>query len=196
MSSACLSDVFGKVASNRAVDHKMTGQANHNQKHVYAIAVRDGKELFLFLSICRDQQGNVYVNFPRDYEPDWKPHSSFHASGQHHQKSFGRKEFVRHRQKPDVNFRGVENVVTTGIASDEPRALNIPCQSASFEGVFEILLSDLRPEKYRTLVSVDVSEPHGNPIITPGANVIRQAVFRDTVPWILVTLFDTSPGEG
>ena len=167
----------------------MTGPANQNQVRKYAVAVRDGKDLFLFLSICRAPQGDVYVNFPRDCEPDWKPHSSYHASGQHHQKSFGHKALVRHRRKPDVNYRGTENVVTTGIASDEPRAVNTPCEPASFEGVFEIPLSDLRPDKYRTFVSVDISDREGEPIITPGAKVIRQAAFQDAFPWVLVTLF-------
>lgn len=170
----------------------MTGSANQNRKRRYAVAVRDREDLLLFLAICRAPDGDVYVNFPRDYEPDWKPHSSYHASGQHHHKSFGYKAPVRYRPKPDASFRGTENVVTTGIASDEPRAISTPCHSASFEDVFEIPLSDLRADKYRTFVSVDISDRDGKPIITPGAKVIRHAVFKDAVPWILVTLFDTS----
>ena len=192
MFSLSLFDAIETLSSEGAEGHQMTGPASQNQDSKYAVAVRDGEDLLLFLSICRGPQGDVYVNFPRDDEPAWKPHSSYHASGQHHQKSFGHKALVRDRQKPDVNFRGTENVVTTGIASDEPRAINILCQSASFVDVFEIPLSDLRPEKYRTFVSVDISEPDREPIITPGAKVIRQAVFQDRVPWIIVTLFDTN----
>ena len=169
----------------------MRSPAIQNQKREYAVAVRNGENLFLFLSICRAPQGDVYVNWPRRYEPDWNPHSSYHASGQYHHKSFGHKALVRHRPKPDANLPDTENVVTTGIASDEPSAVNTPCRPESFEDVFEIPLSDLRPEKYRTFVSVDISDRDGEPIITPGATVIRQAVFRDSVPWICVTLFDT-----
>jgi len=171
----------------------MTGQTNRNQKRMFAVAVRDGADLSLVLSVCRAPQGDVYVNFPRDHEPDWKPHSSYHASGQHHQKSFGQKFLVNHRQEPNANFSGAENVVTTGLALDEILAVKRPFQAGDFQDVFEIPLSELRPEKYRTLISVDVAEPNAQPIITPGATVIRQAVFRDTVPWILVTLFDTGP---
>jgi hypothetical protein len=190
----CLSDTSSRVSAGiwrQHGDNLMTGQTNQNQKRMFAVAVRDGADLFLVLSICRGPQGDVYVNFPRDHEPDWKPHSSYHASGQHHQKSFGHKALVHHRQKPNANFSGTENVVTTGIALDEPRAINKPCDVADFQEVFEIPLSELRPEQYRTLVSVDMTEPSGQPIITPGATVIRQAVFKDAVPWILVTLFDT-----
>lgn len=170
----------------------MMGPTDQNQKHMFAVAVRDGADVFLVLSICGGPQGDVYVNFPRDHDPDWKPHSSYHASGQHHQKSFGHKALVYHRQKLNAEFRGTANVVTTGIAANEPRAINKPCDPAEFREVFEIPLCELRPEKYRTNVSVDVTEPNGQPIITPGAKVIRQAVFKDAIPWILVTLFDTN----
>lgn len=162
-----------------------------NQKSIYAVAVRDDKELFLFLSICRGSEGDIYVNFPRDYEPDWKPHSSFHASGQHHQKSFGHKYMVRQEQKPDETFWGSKNVVSTGIAADEPRAINTSYQATDFQGVFEIPISELRKEKYRTMISVDITDTSGKPIITPGARILRQTIFKDAIPWIVVTLFDT-----
>jgi len=158
---------------------------------LYAVAVRDGQDLFLFLSICRGPQGDVYVNFPRDCKPRWKPHSSYHASGQQHQRSFGHKFLVQHGHKPDANFINTANVVTTGIASDEPRLINTFCQATDFQEVFEIPIGELRSEKYRPFLSVDITEVNGSPIITPEAKVLRQAIFQDSVPWILVTLFDT-----
>jgi hypothetical protein len=167
----------------------MTGQTKQNQKPTYAVAVRDSADLFLLLTVVRNTQGDVYVNFPRDNDPNWKPHTSYHASGQHHHKSFGHKALVRHRQRPDANFAGTENVVTIGIASDEPRAINTPCRIADFETVLEIPVSDLRPEMYRTMLSVDITDTNGSPIITPGATIIRQQVVRDAVPWLVVTLF-------
>ena len=64
----------------------------------YAVAAHDGDELFLFLTVARAPDGDVYVNiFHRHTEPElkrWKPHASYHASGQHHQKSFNRKALV------------------------------------------------------------------------------------------------------
>lgn len=168
----------------------MPPQTKSGLKRCFAVAVRDGSDLFLFLSVCRTPSGDVYVNFPRDCKPDWKPHSSYHASGQHHQKSFGHKAIVRKGPKPDSTFSGAQNVVTTGIAADEPRAIHSPCPAGDFEGVFEIPISDLSRDKYRTMISVDITEPDGQPITTPGSTVVRQAVFRDAVPWILVTLFD------
>lgn len=157
-------------------------------KRMYAIAVRDCEDLKLFLSVCRAPQGDVYVNFPRDHEPKWRPHSSYHASGQHHQKSFGRMDVVRQKQKPDGGFQGNENIVTTGIASDEPSAMQ-SCCVAEFEDVLEIPTDKLGAEHYSTMVSIDLSEPGGSPIITSGAQILWHKVIQDKMPWIHVTLF-------
>jgi hypothetical protein len=61
--------------------------------------------------------------------------------------------------------------------------------------MFEIPISDLSTDRYRTMISVDITEPNGQPITTPGSTVVRQAVFKDAVPWILVTLFDTGSNQ-
>lgn len=176
-------------------DAQMAAQESQNQRNTIAVAVRDGSDLFLFASISRGLKGDVYVNFPRDREPKWKPHSSYHASGQHHHKSFGYNALVHHRKKPDVNFSGTENLVTTGISREEPREINVPCPTADFDDVFEIPISDLRPEKYRTYLSVDLAEPNGSPIIYPGAKVIRQKITQNVIPRILITLFNTYPDK-
>jgi hypothetical protein len=59
-------------------------------KTSYAVAVRDGEELYLLITVNREGD-NVYVNSPRPGEPEWNPHASYHASGQHHAKSFNHK---------------------------------------------------------------------------------------------------------
>ena len=92
---------------------------------------------------------------------------------------------------PDDSFRGTVNLVTMGIVSSEPHAINIPCKAEQFLEVFEIPIDVLRPEKYRMQLAVDLTEPGGKPIILPGAPILRQGTFQDAVPWILVTLFDT-----
>ena len=58
---------------------------DRNQNRMYAVAVRDGHELFLFCRIRRTVTGDVYVLPPRP-DPDWNPHVSYHASGQYHVK--------------------------------------------------------------------------------------------------------------
>jgi hypothetical protein len=156
----------------------------------YAVAVRESNELFQFLTIARDPQGNVYVNILHNRQgPEWerwKPHASYHASGQHHQKSFGHKSLVFFRQRPDENFRDAVNVVTMAIPVDEPRRLNKPRDTTEFHDVFEIQTTDLAED---TQIAIDLTEPHGDAIITPGAQIIGQIAFTDAIPRILVTIF-------
>jgi len=164
-----------------------------NQGHKYAVTVRDGENLFLVATVCRSRQGDVYVNVPRGY-PGLKAHISHHASGQSHVKSYDHKYFIRARQKPDVNFKGTFNMSTMGISSFELRQTYPQCEQCkteAFDAVFEIPVSELWPEQYRTYVSVDLAEPGGPPIIYPGAQILQQMIFQDSIPWILVTLFDT-----
>ena len=167
----------------------MVGKAKRTPERKYAVAVRDG-DLFLFLSVSRSHAGDVYVNFPRDQVEKYEPHSSYHASGQHHQKAFEKKALVKHQQKPNSNFQGTENVLTTSIASEEPRAVNTLCKVEEFQEVFEIPISDLRPEKGRTMISIDIMEARGEPTTSPGATIVRQVVFQDSIPWLVATLFD------
>lgn len=168
----------------------MTTPMQKEPERVYAVTVRDGADLFLLFDIRRKPAGDVYVNNPRD-DPRWKAHTSYHASGQTHHKSFGHKAVVRHLQKPGANFVGTENVVTQGIASDEART-NTPVRAADYDDVFEIQIADLRPEMYRTALSVDLTDGEAKPTITVGARVLRQRVFADAVPLIVVTLFETT----
>ena len=167
---------------------------DRNQNRMYAVAVRDGRELFLFCRIRRTVTGDVYVLPPRR-DPDWNTHVSYHASGQYHVKGYGHAYHVSHWQKPDTNFLGTHNLSTMGIASSEQRITNAPCRSEDYVEVFEISISDLKPDMYRTMLAVDLTESTGQTIITPGARILRQVTFQDAEPWIMVTLFDTHLNE-
>ena len=157
---------------------------------MYAVAVRDD-QLNLILRIRRSPKGDVYALVPRDRPKDWKPHASYHASGQYHHKSSGRPYLIRELQKPDDQFCGTWDLITMGVASNEPRLINSPCQTETFSDVFEIPVGELRAERYQTYLSVDLVEPGGQPIVYPGSMILRQNTFRDAVPWIMVTLFET-----
>src|SRR5262245_34814768 len=69
------------------VNHWYTQSEMTTKDTRFAISVRDGADLWLFLSLKRDRKGNVYVFWPRD-DPEWNPHASHHASGRAHHKSF------------------------------------------------------------------------------------------------------------
>ena len=129
---------------------------------MYAIAVQD-EELYLFLRIRRSPMGDVYVLFPRD--GDWDPHVSYHASGKYHNKSYGHLFLGKCLQQPNESFVGTENLITTGLAIDEARRIGVVCVEEQFSEVLEIPNAELRPENYRTHLSVDLAEPDGQPIV-------------------------------
>jgi hypothetical protein len=56
-----------------------------NVRSAYAVAVRDGADLFLFVALARDPLGDVYVNILHQQQGPgwerWKPHTSYHAFG-------------------------------------------------------------------------------------------------------------------
>jgi hypothetical protein len=126
------------------------------------------------------------VNWPRPYLPDFKPHTSQHASGQYHHKSFGHFQSKVHRQRPDINFVGVENLVTFGIDPREPSAVGEICDPLKFTSVFEIAAPLLGEQRY---VAIDLAAPGGAPIVTTGAHILQRAEYQHAVPWILVTFF-------
>jgi hypothetical protein len=167
--------------------------------HTCAVAVRDGPDLLLLVTINRGPKGDIYVNLlHRDgYMPGgvsgWNPHTSRHASGQQHDKSFNRKLRVYHRLPPDANFPGIDNIVSFGVARRDARTIKEPCVPGDFDEVFEIPADLLSTAEYRTHIAVDVMEPGEKPIITPGAKIVRAHVIADRLPHVVATLFDTGP---
>ena len=159
---------------------------------MYAIAVRDD-QLRLFLRIAR-RPTDIYVIWPRDNRPGWNPHASYHASGQRHGKAFGSVDSVKHLQEPDERFQGSANITTVGIASDEVSAMPL-LDAADFDAVFEIPANELKPQMYHTNVSIDLTDTSAEPTIWSGAKILRDAIFDDVYPWIVVTLFDTNPDD-
>lgn len=154
-----------------------------------AIAIRD-TDLFLMATVVRTQASDVYVNWPRDHAPDWKPHTSYHASGQYHQKTFGTALDIQKKQKPDVNFKGTKCVVSFGVAAGEHKAVNVPCNSSVFNSVFEVPIALVGPKKYSTWLYVDLVEPDVEPTLFPGATILKQETYRDAAPWIVLTFLE------
>jgi hypothetical protein len=153
------------------------------------MAVRDA-ELFLLATVVRAAATDVYVNWPRDHVVGWKPHTSYHASGQHHQKSFGKAFDVRKKQKPAPAFKGTVNLVSFGVATGEHTAVNVRCDPKDFVAVFEVPLAMVRSEKYRTYIYVDLVEPGVDPVLFPGATILKQESYKDAEPWIALTFLE------
>jgi hypothetical protein len=166
-------------------------------ERMFAVAVRDQNDLFLWTRLRRAAGTDIYYVFPtgREHDPEWKtwnPHGSWHATGRVHHKSF-KKEFLRaQRQKPNAEFKGTHNLITRGIASGEARSFGLPCDRTKFSEVMEIpanILSQKCPD-YATHMSVDLCEPGLQPLLMGGREkILCQRIFDDAIPHITVTVY-------
>jgi hypothetical protein len=151
-------------------------------EHRYAVALRDGSDLWLTLWIRRSKRGDVYVFVPRA-DADWDPHTSYHRDGTFHSKSYDRKLVLQKRQPLTAAFRGTENIV--GHAGHGPKTVGAVCDPASFTDVFEVPHGVLGPSS--GTVVVDLVEPGCQPLSWPFTEV-DQRVFKDTAPWVVVRI--------
>jgi hypothetical protein len=166
-------------------------------ERMFAVAVRDVDDLFLWIRIRRAATG-LYYMFPTGRkDPEWKkwdPHGSLHEDGRLHHKSYDRKFFSKQTQKPDSNFKGSMNWVTRPISSDEPRAFGEICDPAKFAEIMEIPISIVSAKKYDTQVSIDLTDSHGSPSInTSDGKILAKRIFKDEIPWILVSVISKPP---
>jgi len=164
-------------------------------ERMFAVAVRDRNDLFLWTRLRRAAGTDIYYVLPtgREHDPKWKkwnPHGSWHKDGRVHHKSFNKKIFPAERQKPNAEFKGTYNLITRGIASDEPRTFGVPCDPTEFSEIMEIPVGILSPKHYETHMSIDVSEPGLQPLLMGGSeNILSQRIFDDTIPHITVTVY-------
>ena len=100
----------------------------------YAVAVREGTDLWLVLWIRRSRKGEFFIMMPRG-DREWDPHASYHLDGRFHQKSYGQKMAVQQRQAL-ASFRGVEHLGTyMGFAA---KTVGAACDPAAFSGITEV----------------------------------------------------------
>lgn len=151
-------------------------------EHCYAVAVRDGSNLWLTLWLRRSRKGEFFVMVPRA-DRDWDPHTSYHLDGTFHGKSHGRKFGVQPKRQPLTGvFRGTEHLGAYG--GHGPKGVGARCDPAVFSGVVEVEPGVLGPRD--GTVVVDLVEPGCEPISWPFKQVGRHEVFRDIVPWVVV----------
>ena len=79
-------------------------------EHRYAVAVREGSDLWLTLWVRRSWKGEFFVMTPRG-DRDWNPHTSYHLDGTLHMKSFDHKVCAPQNRQPLTGaFRGTEHL--------------------------------------------------------------------------------------
>jgi hypothetical protein len=167
------------------------------QERMFAVAIRDGQDLFLWIHIKRSKNGEVFCMLQAGRKGErrlWDPHLSHHKNGKVHYKSFGKKRFSRTGQKPDADFRGTEPLFATDIRSDDLRDFGVICNPKEFCDVMEVPATLISPANPReTFVSVQLTEPGGQADIADGCEILRQKAFNDAIPVILVSVCANPP---
>ena len=145
----------------------------------YAVAARDGSDLWLTLWVKCSKKGEFFIMVPRQ-GPGWDVHTSYHLDGTMHMKSFGHKHVSKKLQPLTGAFKGTEHLGSQ--MGHGPKRVGAICDPADFSGVVEVAAGILGPRDGG--VVVDLVEPNREPLDWP--NVVQKEVFRDTVPWIVI----------
>ena len=147
----------------------------------YAVAVREGSELFVTLFIRRDPKGDVYVMIPRG-RGSGNPHASYHRNGTLHHKSNDRPMMPSDRQ-PLIGggFKGCEHICMFG--GHAPKRVGVTCDATKFTGIVEVQDEELNDG----FVAVDLVEPGcEKQVIDLGNPVHSTHVFKEAEPWLLI----------
>lgn len=157
-------------------------------EHRYAVAVREGSDLWLALWVRRSPKGEFFVMAPRA-DRGWNPHFSYHLDGSFHSKSYGRVGLKKKLQPLTGPFRGTEHLgAHMGYG---PKGVGAVCDPAAFSGVVEVPPGVLGPRD--GAVVVDLIEPGVEPMPWPivGGKVAQQATFKDSPPWLVLRVGTT-----
>jgi hypothetical protein len=149
-------------------------------EHRYAVAVREGSDLWLTLWVRRAPKGDVYVVIPRN-DGKWNPHASYHRDGTFHSKSFNHKMSSSKRQPLTEAFKGCEHLGMN--AGHGPKTIGAICDPAMFTDVIEVPPGILGPRD--GFVAVDLVEPDCDPLELYNP-VILTKTFKDSVPWLVI----------
>lgn len=149
-------------------------------EHRYAVAIREGSELWLTLWVRRSPKGEFFVMVPRA-DRGWDPHNSYHLDGTFHAKSHGRVVSEKKLQPLTGQFRGTEHL---GGYGGHGKSIGAICDPKAFSGIVEVAPGVLGPRN--GTVVVDLVEPGCEPISWPFSHLLRQEVFRDALPWVVI----------
>ena len=153
-------------------------------EHRYAVAGREGSDLWVLLWVKRSHKGEFFIMVPRG-DGGWDPHTSYHRNGTLHIKSHGRKMLPPQKRQPLTGvFRGSEHL---GVISGYfPKSVGAICNPADFSEVVEVAPGVLGPE--HGVVTVDLVEPGHEPMESSSTQIVTRQVFRDILPWVVITV--------
>ena len=153
-------------------------------EHRYAVAVKEGPDLWLTLWVRRSRKGEFFIMLPTG-KRDWNPHTSYHLDGTMHMKSYDHKVLPPQRRQPLTGaFRGSEHLGT--YYGHAPKSVGAICEPTAFSGVVEVAPNVLGPRQGG--VTVDLVQPGQEPTEFPWAKIDTRQVFRDITPWVVITV--------
>jgi hypothetical protein len=158
-------------------------------EHRYAVAVRDDSDLWLTLWVKRTPKPEFFIMLPR---PDrtWNPHTSYHLDGALHMKSFGSKPLLPTMRQPLTgSFHGTEHL--GGYKGHGPKSVGAVCDPTDFSGLVEVAPGVLGPRD--GVILVDLVEPGCNPAPYEFGEIVKQQVFSDAVPSVVIRIVDDTP---
>jgi hypothetical protein len=125
---------FDEAARNRASAPKVglmkLGPVPGEQK--YAVAIRDGADLWLTMWVRCSPKGEVFIMYPRAGRAAGDPHASYHLDGIFHQKSHKLARLRQQRQPLTGSFKESEHL---GIYSGHGKGSGAVCDPKAFDGV-------------------------------------------------------------
>jgi hypothetical protein len=156
------------------------------REYRYALAVRDGNDLWLTLWVRRSPKPEFFVFQPRG-DHDWNPHASLHADGTFHLKSHGRIMLPPVKRQPPNSIRGSETL--GAYAGHGPKSVGAVCDPQDFTGVFEIGPGVLGPRNGTVVVDL-LEHADSQPLAWPGREVERR-LFTAVAPYVLFRIIET-----
>jgi hypothetical protein len=108
----------------------------------YAVAIRDGSDLWLTLWVRYSRKGEIFVMYPRP-DRDWDAHASYHRDGTLHQKSYGTVGISVKRQPLSAAFRGSEHL---GLYKGHGKSSGAVCDPNAFDRVVGVEPGILGPK--------------------------------------------------
>ena len=180
------------VSANVGQTKTMTDMT-YEEKMYGIVIVRPDHDRRLFGRIRRSSKGDVYAIWSEGQSPDnlrqsWNPHASYHYQGQFHSKSHDRRTVVRNLQPLNRSFVGNQPIEATN--ADRGASTTLPPVPDHLDDQFEISFDAISGGKNRA-ITVDIVEPGIAPIrLTGHDTVIAEKVFKDDVPWIVVSLVE------
>jgi hypothetical protein len=151
----------------------------------YAVAIREGDDLWLALWVRRSPKGEFFIFQPRG-DRDLNPHTSLHVDGSFHMKSYDEKiPMTVQQRQPPTSMKGTEHLGAYG--GHGPKTVGAVCDPADFTDVFEAPPGILGPRNGTVVVDL-LAEPDAKPFDHPAEEVDRR-LFTDSVPNVLIRIF-------